>query len=51
MGSLYLNDLGASDRRELESKLHQTQKGHCFICEKAIDLKLHQPVIGIVQHN
>ncbi len=47
MGSLYLSGLSADQRGELERRLWDTQKGNCFICEKEIDLKLHQNAIDI----
>jgi HNH endonuclease len=47
MGSLYLNSLTPEQRKELERRLHQSQHGDCFICDKAIDLVLHADAIDI----
>jgi hypothetical protein len=47
MGSLYLNNLTPEQRKELERRLHQSQHGACFICEKSIDLALHADAIDI----
>jgi hypothetical protein len=47
MGSLYLNALDEKQRHELEKRLHDAQRGNCFICEKQIDLKLHAGALDI----
>lgn len=47
MGSLYLVALSKEQRMELERRLWEAQGGKCFICEKEIDLKLHENAIDI----
>ena len=47
MPSLYLNRLGNEERRALMARLHQVQRDHCFICEKSIDLKIHEGELDI----
>lgn len=47
MGSLFLNKLSKSDRKELINSLLQSQHGKCFICEKEIDLDVHAKQIDI----
>ena len=47
MGSLYLNNLTPEQRKELEKRLHASQKGNCFLCQKPIDLVLHLNAIDI----
>lgn len=41
MASKYLNSLSDSEYQQLTSKLHSIQNGICFICQKTIDLDLH----------
>jgi hypothetical protein len=47
MGSLYLSGLSVEQRAELERRLWESQKGICFICEREIDLELHQNAIDV----
>ena len=47
MSSKYLSSLSDTDRTQLEKKLHQIQKGKCFICDDEIDLELHQDTLDI----
>jgi hypothetical protein len=47
MGSLYLNYLSAEQRKDLERRLHESQRGACFICDKPIDLVLHVNAVDI----
>ena len=47
MSSKYLSSLSSSQRAELEKKLHDIQKGKCFICDEDIDLVLHENGIDI----
>lgn len=47
MASLFLNRQTPEERRTLILALHATQKGHCFICERDIDLDLHKNAIDI----
>ncbi|MFH0792938.1 MAG: HNH endonuclease signature motif containing protein, partial [bacterium] len=47
MGSLYLNALKPEQRKELERRLHASQLGNCFICEKPIDPVLHENAVDI----
>jgi HNH endonuclease len=47
VNSLYLNNLTQPQRSELIAKLHASQNGRCFICEKPIDLVLHAANIDI----
>jgi 5-methylcytosine-specific restriction endonuclease McrA len=47
MSSLFLRNQSAEDRTALIAKLHEAQKGHCFICEKPVDLQLHKDELDI----
>ena len=47
MGSLYLSNLSADQRKELERRLHEAQQGKCFICGKVVDLQLHDGSLHI----
>ena len=47
MASLFLGRLKPDERQLLIVKLHGTQSGNCFICERAIDLDLHKDAIDI----
>lgn len=47
MPSLYLGRLSKEARRDLQCRLWESQNGKCFICEKPIDLELHQSEIDI----
>jgi HNH endonuclease len=47
MSSLYLARQKPEDRYALINKLHSAQKGHCFICEEAVDLTVHKDSIDI----
>lgn len=47
MASPFLNSLSKDERKSLESKLFNIQKGSCFICEQPIDLKLHAGSLDI----
>jgi hypothetical protein len=38
MASPYLAQQKPEDRYQLIIKLHNSQKGNCFICEKPVDL-------------
>ena len=38
----YLAGLSGDDRSALQSRLHERQGGNCFICDRVIDLTLHQ---------
>ena len=47
MNSLYLVRQKPEERHELIHKLHDAQKGHCFICEQGVDLVVHKNAIDI----
>lgn len=47
MSSLYLARQKPEERHELIRKLHDGQKGHCFICEEDVDLVVHKNAIDI----
>ena len=47
MASQYLNKQTGDQRKALIDKLHQAQNGHCFICEKSVDLVLHKDSLDI----
>ncbi|WP_374697988.1 HNH endonuclease [Alcaligenes nematophilus] len=47
MASLFLNRQSSDERKALIETLNQTQNGHCFICEKSIDLQLHRDSLDI----
>lgn len=42
MASQYLSSLNNEQRLELTKRLHESQKGKCFICQQLVDLTLHQ---------
>src|SRR6266404_2425568 len=45
--SKYLSGLNAEQRAQLEHRLHDRQKGRCFICDERIDLMLHKGQLDI----
>lgn len=47
MGSLYLNGLSTDQRRDLETRLLESQRSKCFICEKPVDRVLRANAIDI----
>lgn len=49
MSSKYLSALSDDGRAqlEIEKKLHQIQKGKCYICEEEVDLELHKDSLDI----
>ena len=47
MSSLFLNRQTPDERKALIATLHQTQNGHCFICEKPLDLQLHKDNLDV----
>ena len=47
MASRFLQNQSAEEREALIRKLYEMQHGHCFICEKDIDLVVHDGNIDI----
>ena len=47
MSSIYLNGLTVDERQALEQQLHGLQSGNCFICERAIDLRVHKGTLDV----
>ena len=47
MGSLFLSNLSSDQRKDLITRLWESQNGICFICEKEIDLTLHKDALDI----
>ena len=45
--SRYLSGLNSDEREQLELRLHQRQNGHCFICDKQLDLVLHKGQLDV----
>ena len=45
--SRYLSGLNGEQREQLEQRLCQSQSGHCFICDQAVDLLLHKGQLHI----
>ncbi len=45
--SRYLSALNSNGREQLEQRLHQRQNGHCFICDKQLDLVLHKGQLDV----
>lgn len=41
MASIYLRNLSSEDYKNLSIKLHNIQKGCCYICQQPIDLDIH----------
>lgn len=55
MPSLFLRRMSEEERNDLVQRLHSTQNGRCFICEKPIDMDIHaghveidhiEPIVG-----
>ncbi len=42
MASRYISSLNDDEYKKLTQKLHEIQAGSCFICQKAIDLAIHE---------
>jgi HNH endonuclease len=47
VASLFLSRLTAEQRNELVARLHETQRGVCFICEQPIDLAVQAGSLDI----
>lgn len=45
--SKYLSSLSSDQRNELQQRLYNRQNKACFICEKKIDLHLHEGALEI----
>ena len=45
--SKYLTSLSEEQRQQLEARLHDSQSGHCFICDQVIDLVLQEGQLDI----
>lgn len=47
MSTLYVGRLSSTEREELIRRLHESQRGNCFICGKHINLDLHFDSVDI----
>ena len=47
MHSPFLDSLSKEERYNLVKRLFEQQQGKCFICQKAIDLELHNESLDI----